>query len=158
MSPRLKLLTTLSLFWFLMPLFLTGKDKHAPLPAQLMSAKTMYVENHADAKLADKAYDELVKWGRFKVVTAKEDADVVLILSDKVPQHTSGTTSSYDYKTGTWQQGSVNANTAGYTYISVTDNKSGETLFSDEKAWGYKSATRKIIDDLRKRIEEQEKE
>jgi hypothetical protein len=56
--------------------------KHAPLPEKLLTAKTIFVENHCGARLGDKAYAELTKWGRFQVVTDRAKADVVLLVSE----------------------------------------------------------------------------
>ena len=38
-----------------------AKERHAPLPTKLLAAKTIYIENHGEAKIADRAYDELQK-------------------------------------------------------------------------------------------------
>lgn len=51
----------------LSPAFLLGKGKdHVPLPAQVMTAKTVYIDNQSeDASVGDKAREELRKWDRF---------------------------------------------------------------------------------------------
>lgn len=136
---------------------LAAKDKHAPLPPQILTAKTIYIENHGQAKIGDRAYEELQKWGRFKIVSSRESADIVLQLSDKPPQPSAGSVSTYDNKTGSWQYGTVNSVTPGITYISLIDAKSGELLFSDTKKGANKRAPGKMIDELQARIEEQEK-
>ena len=147
----------LLLFLLLTALPFTAKDKHAPLPPQILSAKTIYIENHGEAKIGDRAYEELQKWGRFKIVSSRESADIVLQLSDKPPQPSAGSVSTYDNKTGSWQYGTVNSVTPGITYMSLIDAKSGELLFSDTKKGANKRATGKMIDELQARIEEQEK-
>jgi hypothetical protein len=134
-----------------------AKEHHAPLPAKLLAAKTIYIENHGPAKIADRAYDELQKWGRWKIVDSTGAADIVLQLSGERGEATSGQTSSYDYKTNTWHHGTVTEASSGHTHISIIDPKAGETLYSDTRSAGYKSATRKMLQDLRNRIEEQEK-
>ena len=54
----------------------------APLPAKLTTAKSAFVVNDGvPAKLLDKVYSELKKWGRFQLVESKQDADIVITLS-----------------------------------------------------------------------------
>ncbi len=46
-----------------------AKEKHLPLPPQIAAAKTVYIDNQSGfAKMGDRAYDQLTKWGRFQVV------------------------------------------------------------------------------------------
>ena len=59
-----------------------AKDKHAPLPEMVVSAKTIYIDNQSGfANMGDRAYDELGKWGRFQIVDSADKADLVLLLS-----------------------------------------------------------------------------
>jgi hypothetical protein len=59
-----------------------GRTKHVPLPDQILQAKTAYIDNRSGfASLGDKAYDELSKWGRFKIVKSAKEADLVFLLS-----------------------------------------------------------------------------
>jgi len=50
---------------------LFGKEKnHVPLPAQVITAKTVYIDNQSEeADVGEKARDELRKWGRFQIVS-----------------------------------------------------------------------------------------
>jgi hypothetical protein len=78
-------------------------------------------------------YDELKKWGRFEVVADRSKADIILVFSlDK----------------------------GSYTYLDLTllDSKTGESLYEDKKLWRWQwsNPTRDAIQELRKRIEEQE--
>jgi len=55
-----------------------AKTPHAPLSPELMGAKTIFIENDSgNAAATDKCYDELSKWGRFKIVGSRDQADVV---------------------------------------------------------------------------------
>jgi hypothetical protein len=133
--------------------------QHAPLPQTLMAAKTLYIENNSgNAKLADRCYDELSKWGRFRIVSDPKDADIVFQLGTHVQ--------TYGYSGSSHSDDNGNTNTtltadrAGFTTISVLD-KSGLVLWSDTRRWGnlftgFKSATREVVKELRKRVEEQE--
>ena len=44
----------------------TAKDKHLPLPPQIVAAKTVYIDNQSGiTKLGDRCYTEIQKWGSF---------------------------------------------------------------------------------------------
>lgn len=146
--------------------------KHAPLPAKVLAAKTVYLDNRTGyEKFADRAYDELQKWGRFRVVDSVRDADLVLLLSASVYHGgyvTSGTSQQHgtvdDYGnvdlSGTSESTSVPVR-VGYTHLYVIDPKTAESLWSDTRRWGnlltgFRSATRGLVKELRDRIEESE--
>lgn len=55
-----------------------AQDSFAPLPAKITSAKSVYISNLTDnPQVADAAYSELKKWGRFEVVDSPEKADLI---------------------------------------------------------------------------------
>jgi hypothetical protein len=149
--------------------------KHAkmPLPQQVTTAKTIYIDNRSGiANIGDRAYDELQKWARFQIVDSAEKADLVLLIS--ASQYVSGYSSVSNHNTtGTIDDaGNLNAQTYGHstsdaivsgtTYVTVLDPKTGTALWSDARPWGKcvfavcKSATRGIIKELRYRVDEQE--
>lgn len=143
-------------------------DKHAPLPERLLQAKTLYLDNQSgEASLADRAYDELTKWGRYKVVQDRKYADIILLLSAREYHGGYVTTGNIyanqnNYGSGTTTTGTVTTRTqeitSGTTYITFIDASGGDSLWADAREWGrFRSATRGIIKDLRKRVEEQEK-
>ncbi len=67
----------LALVLFVSPIY--AKDKPPPLPASVMAAKTVYIDNQTGhANITDRAYDALNKWGRFKILKDAKDADLVL--------------------------------------------------------------------------------
>ena len=145
-----------------------AKHEKMPLPQQVMTAKTLYIDNRSGvADLGDKAYDELRKWGRFQIVNSAEKADIVFLLSAK--EYISGYSSgSYHNTSGsvdsngnvtaqTYGNGSSHAIVSGTTYITIVDPKAGAPLWSDARAWGrWKSATRGLVKELRERIDQQE--
>ena len=54
-------------------------DKYPPLPASVLAAKTVFIDNQTGfSQITDKAYEALTKWGRYKIVKDKKDADLVL--------------------------------------------------------------------------------
>lgn len=147
-----------------------AKDKkHLPLPAQVIDAKTVYIDNQSGvAALGDRAYQELQKWGRFQIVQDRQHADLILLLSAR--EYNRGYVTTGGGQTGTVDQNGninttnnptyTNAVTVGYTFLTAIDPKTGDGLWSDSKKWGtlftgYHSATKGLIDELRKRMEEQ---
>jgi hypothetical protein len=150
-----------------------GKEhKHAPLSPKLLSARTVYLDNRTGyEKFSDRAYDELQKWGRFRVVDSAKNADLIFLLSASV-YHGGYFTSGTSRHTGTVDDdGNVNLKgtsesrstpiSVGYTHLYVIDPQSGDSLWSDTKRWGslitgYHSATRGLIKELRERIEQSE--
>ena len=152
------------------PAVARGK-KHLPLPTQVMTAKTVYIDNQSGiAALGDRAYQELTQWGRFQIVADRKQAELILLLSAH----------AYDggyVTTGGGQTGSIDENgnisttsqptyttrvTVGYTFLTVIDPKSGDNLWSDSKRWGnlftgFHSATKALVKELRDRMAEQSK-
>jgi hypothetical protein len=149
-----------------------GHTKHAPLPEQILQAKTVYIDNQSGlATLGDRAYDELSKWGRFKIASSSKDAELVLLISAHayVSGYNTDTTSTVrgtEDSSGNIQlsgnsQSQTNAQLTRITYMTAIDPKTGNALWSDQKLWGnlytgFRSATRSLVKELRKRVEEQE--
>jgi hypothetical protein len=60
-------------------LSLNASRKKNALPESVTSAKAIYVVNETVYKdVGDTAYEELEKWGRFKVVHERKSADLIL--------------------------------------------------------------------------------
>lgn len=76
----------------------TAKDKYLPLPPQIMTAKTVYIDNETGvSKVGDQCYQEIQKWGPLQVVQGRKQADLILLLSYQ--QYVTTTTSEW-MKTG----------------------------------------------------------
>jgi hypothetical protein len=152
-----------------------AKTKHAPLPKQILRAKTAYIDNQSGlAYIGDRAYDEVSKWGRFKIVNSAKDADVVFLFT--AAEYVSGYRTDADTTTrgtvddsGNVQLNSdstarTRAQTSGVTFLTVLDPKNGAALWSNRKTWGSglvglafaRSATRSLVKELRKRVDEQD--
>src|SRR5690349_6854766 len=61
---------------------------YAPLPDKVVSAKTVFFRNDSGtARFGDDVYRNLKAWNRWEVVTDREKADLILVLSasDTVP-------------------------------------------------------------------------
>ena len=142
---------------------------HAPLPPQLMSAKTVYIENNTgQASFADKCYDELTKWGRFKIVADPKQADLIFQIGARVrtygysgSSHTNMDCDPDATNCSGNTDSTLTQNSVGFTTVSVLD-PTGQVLWSDTRRWGnlftgFRSATRSVVKELRSRIEEQER-
>src|SRR5215471_9479739 len=63
-------------------LSISAKDKRLPLAPQLISAKTVYIDNRSEyAAIGDRAYQEITSWGRFQVVQDRSQADLIFLLT-----------------------------------------------------------------------------
>lgn len=140
----------------------SAKTVHAPLPPALLEAKSVYIQNDAgSADFADKCYSELSAWGRFTVVTDPKKADLIFRISSSTrTTGYHGDTSADTYGGGSSTD--IHAVQSSRTQIDVIERSSGNVLWSESKAWGglytgFRSATKSIIKELRKRMEEQNK-
>jgi hypothetical protein len=165
---RVKQLTVITLLSFAMTSPMFGRKKqtveHAPLPAKVLTAKTIYIENDSGiANMADKAYTQLKAWGKYQIVNERERADLVLVLkaTDKQVQRSGvGSAGSFNYQTGAWTQSTVptiRTRTFAFTLMALIDPASGDVAWSDQGEWTKKqSATMELIKDLQQRVEEQQ--
>jgi len=66
----------------------SAKEKQRlPLPATVLTAKSVFIDNQTGmAKLGDRAYEELKKWGRFQIVQDQKKADLFILLSTEPPR------------------------------------------------------------------------
>ena len=142
------------------------KLEHAPLPAKVLAAKTVYIQNDSNQpEIADKAYTQLKHWGRYQIVDSKDKADLVLLftLAYSHTQHEdSDYVSLYNSKTGGYTSGVVPSGTVTvtwtYTQMRVVDPSTSEVMWADERAWLRKhSATDELMQSLRQRVDEQQK-
>src|SRR5258708_25851047 len=51
--------------------------RKAPIPAELMQAKTVYIQSYSKSDVRE-CSEELTKWGRLKIVSDPKDADVIV--------------------------------------------------------------------------------
>jgi hypothetical protein len=121
-----------------------AKDKPAPLPASVMAAKTVYIDNQTGhAEITDRACDALSKWGRFKIVKDAKDADLVLRFTADTKGRPAPPGNDIDVSPTP-------------VLFSVRDQTNKE-LWSVSKDRPFHSQTRLDIDEFKKRIGEQEK-
>jgi hypothetical protein len=139
-----------------------AKDKHSPLPAGVLSARTIYVDNQTnDASLLDDAYMGLNKWGRFDLVDSPRKADLILRLSGSsyvkyVPGGDSSAT--YDPKpvSARLPDGEELA-PPGCTRISLVVPKSGVVLWSEVRKTNSAEEQGRLLDGLHDAVDQEEK-
>ena len=117
----------------------SGNGQHAPLPEQIVSAKTVFLMNETGkAKFGDAIYKQIKIWNRWQVVASKDQADLVLVVTDK------------------GGMGSMNPS----FYLNVIDRKTGAQLWTCRttmqgklwRSWGSVAET--LLGDIRKRLRE----
>jgi hypothetical protein len=133
------------------------RDKRASLPASVVSAKRVYVDNQTtSAELLNTAYTELSKWGRLQIVDTPQKADIVLRLSNGnyVKFVPSGENPPTD------NQNVASADEAvppGSTRISVIDPKTGNSLWWDIRKTDNPKAATHMLDGLREAFDQKQK-
>lgn len=128
----------------------------APVPEQLLVAKSVYLINDSgDLKAYDKFYSELKKWGRLQIVTSRDAADVVAVLTSSSTYALSASTATAatadNVTTATGTSVSVPST---FLHLKVFDRSSGEPLWSDstEKWVTAGHAPTKLVSNLKSRM------
>jgi hypothetical protein len=121
-----------------------AKDKHVPLPASVMAAKTVYIDNQTGhEEITDRAVDSLTKWGRFKILKDAKDADLILRFTADTNGRPTPPHNDID----------VSPTPVRFSVLDQTNNE----LWFASKNEPLHSQTRLDIAEFKKRIEEQEK-
>ena len=83
----MKAASTVALALILIVSPIHAKENHAPLPAGVMAAKTVYIDNKTgEAAITDRAYDAISKWGRFKIVKQAKRTPIWSFCSQPTPK------------------------------------------------------------------------
>jgi hypothetical protein len=121
-----------------------AKEKHAPLAASVMAAKSVYIDNQTGhSEITDRASDALSKWGRFKILDNAKDADLVLQFTADTKGRPTPPHNDIDISPTP-------------VHFSVLD-QANNVLWFASKNEPFHSQTRLDIGEFKKRIEEQEK-
>jgi outer membrane protein assembly factor BamB len=105
----------------------------SPIPARVMQAKTVFIENQSGYDRArDEFADETGKWNRLHIVYNKASADLVVILT------------------------AVNSQRS--TQIAFVDPTTGDKIWTNSMTWSDRGAVRDLLGDLKQRIEQQEQQ
>jgi hypothetical protein len=112
---------------------------------RILNAKTIYFLNKTGSDaVGDRAVAQLKKWGKFRLVNDRKQADLIFLLSADPNKNgnillSGGQTGSIDDKGHISQDPMPNYNKASPTrsaYLTVLDPKTGDNLWSDEHVWG----------------------
>ena len=146
------------------PSHLLAQAKYAPMPEKVLNTKTVYLDDQSGYPgVGDKAYQELMKWGRFKVVSNRKEAGLILLLSARA--YTGGyltTSSGQVYPAGGGVTGQATSIAvplmAIYGYLTFIDPSNGEMVWSEVKRarWSGGHTVHVMFEELRKRIAAQE--
>lgn len=136
-----------------------AKEKYAPLPDQVMRAKTVFIDNQTkDAQRTDEAYRELPK--RFTIVSDRSKADLVFVLTMKEYEGIASSNTRVSNQiagsgTTITTGGGVYTYTSGSVTLEIRD--ANGTVWANTKPFSRKGATRDLMRDLKDRIEHQDK-
>ena len=142
------------------PRLQTDKNEGMPLPAKVVSARTVFLVNETDEnKFGDKFYQELRKWNRWQIVADRTKADLVLVLSQREspgPLVTTGTaTASGQTAHGTVITGQIKSSS---WHLYVLDATNGEMLWTTKtgeqgKLWRmWSSIAKSLLSDVQMRL------
>ena len=121
--------------------------RKAPIPAELMQAKTVYIQSYSKSDVRE-CSEELTKWGRLKIVSDPKDADVIV----RIGSHTGSS--------GYTRTGNVlTPNTSLLITVEIVQASTQKALWSGTQSWSpfRRTPTKNLVKELRKRVEEQEK-
>jgi len=100
---------------------------------------------------------------RNSIVSDRQKADLILLFSahEYAGGYVTSTTGRMDGFGNINTMSHATPTSVAYTFITVIDPKTGDNLWSDSKQWGnlyngFHSATRRLVDELRRRIAEEE--
>jgi hypothetical protein len=112
-------------------------EQRAPLPDQIINAKTVYLVNETGkARFGDAVYKQIRTWNRWQVTTDKAKADLELVVTDK---------------------GGMSSMNPSY-YLNVVDLRTGDQLWTSRttmqgKLWrSWNSVAESLVSDIRKRM------
>jgi hypothetical protein len=132
---------------------LLAAQDHAPLPDRLVTAKAVYLVNDSvDLKAFDRFYQELKKWNRFTIVTSRDDAEIVMVLTSNSQYVVSVVTGTA--VTGGSVIGTAVSVPSTSLCLKVFDSATAEGLWSDiTEKWitsGHAPST--LVSNLKKRM------
>ncbi len=119
-------------------------EKYPPLPASVIAAKTVFIDNKTGyTQVTDKAYEALSKWGRYKIVKDAKDADLVLRFTADTEGRPTPPGNNIDQSPTP-------------IVLSVRDQTNNE-VWNVSKNQPFHSQTTLDIDEFKKRVEAQAK-
>jgi hypothetical protein len=144
-------------------------ENRSTFAPKILSSQSAYFEDQTGvAAVGEKASSRLRKWGRFKIVQDREEADLIILLSADPYKggyivYSGGQTGTID-KNGNIQEESTpyfnRLAPVRYAYLTVIDPKTGESLWSESRRWGglltgFNSAGERLVGELEKQVKKQ---
>ena len=121
-----------------------AKENFPPLPASVMAAKIVFIDNQTGhTEITDRAYDSLIKWGRFKISQEAKEADIVLRFTADTEGRPDPPHNDID----------ISPTPVMMVVLDAAKNE----LWSISKNKPFHSQSRLDFDEFRRRIQEQEK-
>lgn len=122
---------------------IANRAKPAALPAKILNAKTVFVENHSaldEDRARSEFFDEVNKWNRWEIVSNRTDADLIVVLTPH-------------------QKHPINPSNPhiGFTEITIADGATGRRMWRNSMPWSDRGAVRDLVADLKQRIKRQQK-
>jgi hypothetical protein len=139
----------------------TSQKTYAPLPDKVVAAKTVFfVNDTGTAKFGDALYRQLKDWKHWQIVTDREKADLILVLSqqDTVAGVISTASATSVGQTATGTGVAVPVTTQKW-YLHVVDARTGEKLWTADATMGGKlwrswgSIAKSLLSDIQKRLQ-----
>jgi len=120
-------------------------QRHSKLAPKILSAKTVYFDDRTGVPPAGmRALEQLKKWGRFKIVSDPQQADLIFLLS--ADPYKGGHVAISGGQTGTiGNNGHIDMDPVPtfnklapvrYGYLTVIDPSTAENLWNDSHPWG----------------------
>jgi hypothetical protein len=153
------------------------KSKYAPLPKQILAGKKVFLLNLSDRpRVLDDAYKTLSKWGRYEIVAERGDADLILAFTTEVTgertreivfgRDTITTQPTYSGTISTINRAPrvhvKDKDEDGLTTLRIFDahaeNPSDTPpIWAVTVPWSARGSGRDVIEELKKRVKEQQK-
>jgi hypothetical protein len=134
--------------------------------SKMYGAKTIYFDDRTNADAAaNQALAQLKKWGRFQIVSDRQQADVIFLLSESayrggyiVPAP--GSADSADSKPRVKMDPAPDSGwhaPVRACYLTVIDPRTGDSLWSDSHVWGgvltgKNSACERVVKELQSQM------
>ena len=157
------LFAVLSLASLMVPGFAQAQKQLAQSP-RIQLAKSVYFDDRTGVDaVGNKALGQLKKWGRFRIVQDRKQADLIFLLSADPYKGGyiimgGGQTGTIDIHGKIDEDPIPNYNKQApvrYAYLTVIDPKTGDNLWSESRRWGglltgFNSVGERLVKELEK--------
>jgi len=165
MQTSAHLLSVFSLITLIVPVAAQAQRQLAQSP-RILSAKSVYFEDRTGVDaVSNEALGQLKKWGRFRIVQDRKQADLIFLLSADPYKGgyiimSGGQTATVDDHGKISEDRIPNYNKQApvrSAFLTVIDPKTGENLWSDSRRWGglltgFNSVGARLVKELEKQI------